>query len=153
MDGRSAVGTLKLPNPFPASRKKYVVGSRQDLRVPYREISLTPTHHARGVEDNPPLPVYDCSGPFSKPDAEVDLSKGLPDVRSIWIDERGDTERLPALSSQYSRERLHDLLVHHLRFPSVPRPRRAIAGRNVTQMHYARRGVVTPEMEFVALRE
>jgi phosphomethylpyrimidine synthase len=153
MDSRSTVGTLQLPNAFPGSRKKYVVGSRPDMRVPYREISLTPTHHARGIEDNPPLPVYDCSGPFSEPDADVDLSKGLPNARSIWIDERGDTELLSAVSSKYSRERLNDLLVHNLRFPAVPSPRRAIVGRNVTQMHYARKGVVTPEMEFVALRE
>jgi phosphomethylpyrimidine synthase len=152
-DSRTIPSTLAYPIAFPASRKKYIVGSRPDLRVPYREISLTPTHGSRGIEDNPPLPVYDCSGPFSAPEAGVDVNKGLPKIRSAWIDERGDAELLQDFSSEYGRQRFNDLLTHHLRFPSVPRPRRAVPGRNVTQMHYARKGIVTPEMEFVALRE
>ena len=150
---RSTVAKLKLPNAFPASRKRYITGSRPDLRVPYREISLASTHHSRGTEENPPLPVYDCSGPFSAPDHVVDLAEGLPKIRSSWIEERGDSEHLNQLTSEYGRQRANDLLTHELRFPSVPRPRRAMAGKNVTQMHYARKGVVTPEMEFVALRE
>jgi phosphomethylpyrimidine synthase len=150
---RSIVAKLKLPNAFPASRKRYIAGSRPDLRVPYREISLASTHHSRGTEENPPLPVYDCSGPFSAPDYVVDLAEGLPKMRSSWIDERGDSEHLNQLTSEYGRRRANDLLTHELRFPSVPRPRRVMAGKNVTQMHYARKGVVTPEMEFVALRE
>jgi phosphomethylpyrimidine synthase len=150
---RSIVAKLKLPNAFPASRKRYIAGSRRDLRVPYREISLASTHHSRGTEENPPLPVYDCSGPFSAPDYVVDLAEGLPKIRSSWIDERGDSEHLNQLTSEYGRRRANDLLTHELRFPSVPRPRRVMAGKNVTQMHYARKGVVTPEMEFVALRE
>jgi phosphomethylpyrimidine synthase len=150
---RSIVAKLKLPNAFPASRKRYIAGSRPDLRVPYREISLASTHHSRGTEENPPLPVYDCSGPFSAPDYVVDLAEGLPKIRSSWIDERGDSEHLNQLTSEYGRRRANDLLTHELRFPSVPRPRRVMAGKNVTQMHYARKGVVTPEMEFVALRE
>ena len=150
---RSIVAKLKLPNAFPASRKRYIAGSRPDLRVPYREISLASTHHSRGTEENPPLPVYDCSGPFSAPDYVVDLAEGLPKIRSSWIDERGDSEHLNQLTSEYGRRRANDLLTHELRFPSAPRPRRVMAGKNVTQMHYARKGVVTPEMEFVALRE
>jgi phosphomethylpyrimidine synthase len=121
--------------------------------VPYREITLSPTHHSRGTEENPPLPVYDTSGPFSDPDCSVDIAEGLPKLRRNWIEERGDTELLHGLSSEHGRQRANDLLTFNLRFPSRPRPRRAFGGRNVTQMHYARKGVVTPEMEFVALHE
>jgi phosphomethylpyrimidine synthase len=147
------IAALRLPKPFPASRKRYMQGSRSDLRVPYREIELTATHHSQGVEANPPLPVYDCSGPFSDPDCSIDLAEGLPKLRRSWIEERGDTEALRGLTSAYGRQRAADLLTRELRFPSPPRPRVALAGRNVSQMHYARKGVITPEMEFVALRE
>src|SRR6266702_2954125 len=152
-DTATTVTTLRLPTAFPASRKNYIAGSRPDLRAPYREIALSPTHHSHGVEQNPPLPVYDTSGPFSDPDYIVDLAEGLPKVRRQWIEERGDTELLSCPSSEYGQQRANDLLTHELRFPALPRPRRALPGRNVTQMHYARNGVVTPEMEFVALRE
>ncbi len=145
--------TLRLPKVFPASQKKYMAGSRPDLRVPYREIALSPTNHSRGVEENPPLPVYDCSGPFSDPDCIVNLADGLPRRRTSWIEERCDTQTLNGPSSEFGRQRANDLLTRELRFPAVPRPRRALAGRNVTQMHYARKGIITPEMEFVALRE
>ncbi len=145
--------TLRLPTAFPASSKKYMAGSRPDLRVPYREIALSPTHHSHGTEDNPPMPVYDCSGPFSDPECIVDLAEGLPKLRRPWIEERGDTEHLKEPSSEYGKQRANDLLTRDLRFPAVPRPRRALPGKNVTQMHYARNGIVTPEMEFVALRE
>jgi phosphomethylpyrimidine synthase len=121
--------------------------------VPYREINLSPTHHSRGIEENPPLPVYDTSGPFSDPDCSVDIAEGLPKLRRNWIEERGDTELLRGLNSNYGRQRANDLLTFELRFPSRPQPRRALRGRNVTQMHYARKGIITPEMEFVALRE
>ena len=147
------VATLSLPKAFPSSQKKYLTGSRSDLRVPYREINLSPTHHSRGIEENPPLPVYDTSGPFSDPDCSVDIAEGLPKLRRNWIEERGDTELLRGLSSNYGRQRANDLLTFELRFPSRPQPRRALRGRNVTQMHYARKGIITPEMEFVALRE
>ncbi|MGA7159145.1 MAG: phosphomethylpyrimidine synthase ThiC [Acidobacteriaceae bacterium] len=149
----ASIATLRLPKTFPASHKRYIQGSRPDLRVAYREIALSPTVHSRGVDENPPLPVYDCSGPFSDPDCVVDLAEGLPKLRRNWIAERGDTERLDGLTSQYGRQRAKDLLTHELRFPAIPRPRRALAGKNVSQMHYARQGIVTPEMEFVALRE
>jgi phosphomethylpyrimidine synthase len=144
---------LSLPNTFPASQKKYLTGSRSDLLVPYREITLSPTNHSRGIEENPPLRVYDSSGPFSDPDCSVDIAEGLPKLRSNWIEERSDTELLPGLSSEYGRQRANDLLTFDLRFPLKPRPRRAVRGSNLTQMHYARKGIVTPEMEFVALRE
>jgi phosphomethylpyrimidine synthase len=149
----ATVATLRLPTTFPASHKKYIAGSRPDLRVPYREIALSPTRHSHGVEENPPLPVYDTSGPFSDPDCVVDLAEGLPKLRRNWIEERGDTESLTGLSSEYGRQRANDLLTRELRFPALPRPRRALSGKSVTQMHDARNGIVTPEMEFVALRE
>jgi phosphomethylpyrimidine synthase len=145
--------TLNLPKAFPSSHKRYLTGSRSDLRVPYREILLSPTHHSGGIEENPPLPVYDTSGPFSDSDCTLDIAEGLPRLRSNWIEERYDTELLGGLSSEYGRQRANDLLTFELRFPSRPRPRRALPGHNVTQMHYARKGIVTPEMEFVAIRE
>ena len=145
--------TLRLPTAFPASQKKYIQGSRPDLRVPYREIELSPTHHSRGVEENPPIPVYDCSGPYSDPDCIVDLAKGIPKLRQAWVNERGDTEVLSGLTSKYGRQRANDLLTRDIRFPVQPYPRRALPRRNVSQMHYARKGIVTPEMEFIALRE
>jgi phosphomethylpyrimidine synthase len=129
------VATLGLPKAFPWSQKKYLIGSRSDLRVPYREITLSPTHHSRGTEENPPLPVYDSSGPFSDPDCSVDIVEGLPKLRSNWIEERSDTELLHGLSSEFGRQRASDLLTFELRFPTRPRPRRALRGRNVTQMH------------------
>lgn len=140
--------------PFPNSRKIYVQGSRPDIRVPMREITLSDTHTARGPEKNPPLTVYDTSGPYTDPDVTIDIRKGLPDVRTAWIEERGDTEILPDLSSEYGRRRAADPALDHLRFEHHKRkPRRAKPGCNVTQMHYARKGIITPEMEYVAIRE
>jgi phosphomethylpyrimidine synthase len=150
---KGTFATLRTPAPFPSSRKKYIVGSRADLRVPIREILLSPTHHTDWVEQNPPLPVYDCSGPFTDPDAEIDLTRGLPTPRRTWVEERKDTERLTQLSSAYGRQRQNDLLTHELRFPEMSPPLRARNGQNVSQLHYARNGVITPEMEFIALRE
>jgi len=139
--------------PIPGSRKVYVGGSRPDLRVPMREIAQTRTPTLFGGEDNPPVTVYDTSGPYSDPGARIDLAAGLPPLRARWIEERGDTEALPALSSSFGRGREADPRLEPVRFPARPLPRRARAGANVTQMHYARRGIVTPEMEFVAIRE
>ena len=139
--------------PFPNSRKIYVQGSRPDILVPMREIRLTPTHTDDGVEDNAPVFVYDTSGPYTDPNVSIDVRKGLPDVRSSWIEERGDTEILSGLSSQYGQQRLNDPELSTMRFASIRNPRRAKAGKNVTQMHYARQGIITPEMEFVAIRE
>ena len=138
---------------YPNSDKIYLQGSRADMRVPLRQIRQDDTITDRGREPNPPIPVYDTSGPYGDPDAVIDLKQGLADVRSGWIAERGDTDRLAGLSSEYGLARAHDPKTAHLRFNQITRPLRAQAGRNVTQMHYARRGIVTPEMEFVALRE
>ncbi|MCG8277692.1 phosphomethylpyrimidine synthase ThiC [Stenotrophomonas sp. NLF4-10] len=139
--------------PIPGSRKIFVPGSRPDLQVPMREIALTRTPTLFGGEDNPPVTVYDTSGPYTDPDACIDLSTGLPALRARWIEERGDTEPLPALSSAFGRSREGNAKLDAVRFPNRTLPRRARAGANVTQMHYARRGIVTPEMEYVAIRE
>ena len=140
--------------PLPNSRKVYVQGSRPDLRVPMREVSQSDTPSSFGGEPNPPVFVYDCSGPYTDPAAHIDVRQGLPAVRQRWIEERADTEVLPGLSSAYGRERAGDVALQSMRFPGLHRtPRRARAGGNVTQMHYARQGIITPEMEFVALRE
>ena len=139
--------------PIPGSRKVYVQGSRPDLRVPMREIALARTPTLFGGEDNAPVTVYDTSGPYTDPQADIDLTRGLPPLRAQWIAERGDTETLPGLSSEFGRRREQDPKLAAVRFPNRPRPRRAVAGANVTQMHYARRGIVTPEMEFIAIRE
>ena len=139
--------------PLPNSRKVYVQGSRPDIRVPMREISLHDTPTDFGGEQNAPVLVYDTSGPYTDPDVIIDVRKGLGDVRSAWIDARGDTERLDGLSSNFGQQRLNDAELTKLRFAHVRNPRRAKAGANVTQMHYARQGIVTAEMEYVAIRE
>jgi phosphomethylpyrimidine synthase len=139
--------------PLPASRKIYVQGSRADVRVPMREISQTDTPASFGAEKNPPLAVYDTSGPYTDPQARIDVRHGLPALRAPWIDERADTVTLDAPTSAYGRARLADPALAGMRFHLQRPPRRAKAGANVTQMHYARRGIVTPEMEFVSIRE
>ncbi|WP_208533218.1 phosphomethylpyrimidine synthase ThiC, partial [Pseudomonas aeruginosa] len=139
--------------PFPNSRKVYLTGSRPDIRVPVREISLADTPTAFGGEKNPPVFVYDTSGPYTDPEVRIDLRKGLPDVRSRWIDERGDTEILPGLTSEFGQARLADASLDALRFAHVRTPRRAKPGANVSQMHYAKKGIITPEMEYIAIRE
>ncbi|MCU7918794.1 MAG: phosphomethylpyrimidine synthase ThiC [Candidatus Thiodiazotropha sp. (ex Epidulcina cf. delphinae)] len=139
--------------PFHNSRKVYIQGSRPDIRVPMREISQAPTTASFGEEENPPIPLYDTSGPFTDPAHKIDLLKGMPDLRSHWIEEREDSETLSGPSSDYGRGRLADPALSPLRFEHIRAPRRAKPGRNVTQMHYARQGIITPEMEFVAIRE
>lgn len=139
--------------PFTRSRKVYVQGSRPDIRVPMREISLDDTPTDFGGEANAPVLVYDTSGPYTDPAVSIDVRKGLGDVRSAWIDARGDTERLEGLSSNFGQQRLSDAELTKLRFAHVRNPRRAKAGANVTQMHYARQGIITDEMEYVAIRE
>jgi phosphomethylpyrimidine synthase len=140
--------------PLPNSRKVYVTGSRADLRVPMREVSQSDTPATLGAEPNPPIFVYDCSGPYTDPQAQIDIRTGLDTVRSKWIEERNDTEALSGLSSEYGLARLHDAALGAMRFPGLVRqPRRAQAGKNVTQMHYARLGIITPEMEYIAIRE
>ncbi|UGQ47092.1 phosphomethylpyrimidine synthase ThiC [Massilia endophytica] len=139
--------------PLPNSRKIHVQGSRPDLRVPMREISQSDTSASFGQEPNPPVTVYDTSGPYTDPEARIDIRSGLAPLRAAWIAERGDTEELPGPTSDFGKARLADPALAALRFGLTRQPRRARAGANVTQMHYARRGVVTPEMEFVAIRE
>ncbi|MGF6119023.1 phosphomethylpyrimidine synthase [Janthinobacterium lividum] len=139
--------------PLPNSRKIYVEGSRPDIRVPMREISQSDTEASFGGEKNPPIYVYDTSGPYTDPDVQIDIRSGLDTPRLPWIMERADTEELPGPTSDYGIARLADPKLAELRFNLHRKPRRAIAGKNVTQMHYARRGLITPEMEFVAIRE
>jgi phosphomethylpyrimidine synthase len=139
--------------PLPNSRKIYVEGSRPDIRVPMREITLTDTHTSNGIEKNPPIYVYDCSGPYTDPAVKIDIRSGLPELRANWIAERNDTEALPRLTSDYGQQRLNDPQLSHMRFNLKHTPRRAKQGMNVTQMHYARKGIITPEMEYIAIRE
>ncbi|HKO88997.1 MAG TPA: phosphomethylpyrimidine synthase ThiC [Burkholderiales bacterium] len=139
--------------PLPNSRKVYVEGSRPDIRVPMREITQSDTPASMGFEKNPPIYVYDCSGPYTDPAAQIDIRNGLPALRMNWILERNDTEELPGPTSKYGVERLHDPKLAELRFNLKRNPRVAKAGKNVTQMHYARQGIITPEMEFIAIRE
>ncbi len=139
--------------PMDGSTKIYVQGSRSDIRVPMREIHLEDTAASFGAEKNPPIPVYDTSGPYTDPDVEIDLLQGLADVRSAWIDERDDTEWLTGPSSDYGQQRQSDPDLANLRFEHIRVPRRAKAGCNVSQMHYAKKGIITPEMEYIAIRE
>ncbi|MBV8658483.1 MAG: phosphomethylpyrimidine synthase ThiC, partial [Burkholderiales bacterium] len=139
--------------PFPASRKIYVEGSRPDIRVPMREITQTDTPTSFGGEQNPPIYVYDTSGPYTDPAVAIDVRRGLAPMRAQWIAERNDTEVLTGLSSEYGRAREGDKSLDPLRFELTRKPLRAKAGANVTQMHYAKRGIVTPEMEYIAIRE
>ena len=139
---------------YPASEKIYVQGSRPDIQVPMRKINLSDTPvHFGAVEKNGPLYIYDTSGVYTDPNVEVDLKKGLSAIRSAWIEERNDTEELTGPSSEFGRQRLEDPATASLRFEHIRKPRRAKAGANVSQMHYARQGIITPEMEFIAIRE
>ncbi|CCP01361.1 Thiamine biosynthesis protein thiC [Erwinia amylovora Ea644] len=143
---------------FPNSKRIWLTGSQPDIRVPMREIQLSPTVTG-GSKDNPtlvgnePVPVYDTAGPYGDPEASIDVYAGLAKLRGDWIVKRDDTEQIAELSSVYTQQRLADEGLDHLRFDNLPCPRRARAGRCVTQMHYARLGVITPEMEFIAIRE
>ncbi|WP_421182915.1 phosphomethylpyrimidine synthase ThiC [Aeromonas dhakensis] len=142
----------------PNSRRIFIQGSRPDIRVPLREIQLADTFvggtkEAPQFEPNEPVPVYDTSGLYGEEAAPIDVRRGLPRLRENWVLERDDTEALEGLSSVFTQERLADEGLDHLRFEHLPSARRAKPGRRVTQLHYARAGIVTPEMEFIALRE
>src|SRR6266704_1972166 len=139
--------------PLPNSRKVYVEGSRRDIRVPMREVAQSDTPASFGAEKNPPIYVYDTSGPYTDQRTRIDIRQGLAPLRAAWIEERGDTAQLSGPTSRYGRERLIDPVLAELRFNLKRQPRRAKAGRIVTQFHYARKGTVTPEMEFIAIRE
>src|SRR5688572_3349947 len=138
---------------LPNSSKVYVEGSRPDIRVPMREIRQSDTPAGMGAEKNPPIFVYAPSGPYTDPAAKIDIRSGLAALRAAWIEERNDTEELEGPTSRYGQERLADPKLATLRFNLHRKPRRAKPGMNVTQMHYARRGIITPEMEFIAIRE
>ncbi|AUZ73384.1 MULTISPECIES: phosphomethylpyrimidine synthase ThiC [Aeromonas] len=142
----------------PNSRRIFIEGSRADIRVPLREIQLADTFVGGTKEDprfepNEPVPVYDTSGRYGEEGVAIDVRRGLPRLRENWVLERDDTDALPGLSSTFTQERLADEGLDHLRFEHLPKPRRAKPGRRVTQLHYARAGIVTPEMEFIAIRE
>jgi phosphomethylpyrimidine synthase len=139
--------------PFAKSRKIYVEGSRPDIRVPFREISLSDTPSQFGAEENPPVLVYDTSGPYTDPEVNIDIRSGLPAMRSQWIKERGDVEELDGPSSDFGKARQTDPELAAMRFNLTRKPLRAKAGKNVSQMHYARQGIITPEMEYIAIRE
>ncbi len=139
--------------PFPNSKKIYVQGSREDIQVGMREVSCADTSSSLGAEENPPITIYDTSGPLTDPEQSIDLSEGLPKIRGPWITERGDTQQLNALSSEFGQERAVDPKTEYLRFTKIILPRVALKGKNVTQMHYAKQGIITPEMEYVAIRE
>ena len=140
--------------PFPASKKIYIEGSRPDIQVAMREVTLDSTHSQDGsIEENPPVRIYDTSGPYTDPNIAIDVRKGLPPLRDQWIDERGDTSRLSEYSSSYTNLRDRNVALETLRFASDRKPRKAVANKNVTQLHYARQGIITPEMEYIAIRE
>ena len=141
--------------PFTASRKVHVEGALPGVRVPMREINLTPTHSANGngTTPNQPITIYDTSGPYTDTNVTIDVRAGLQPLRRTWIDARQDTEELPQVTSQYGRQRAADPKLADLRFTHIRKPLRAKAGRNVSQMHYAKKGIITPEMEFIAIRE
>jgi len=139
--------------PLPNSRKIYVEGSRPDIQVAMREISQSDTAAPYDAEKNPQIYVYDCSGPYTDPHVSIDISSGLQTPRTPWIIDRGDTEELSGPSSAYGIERMNDPKLAEMRFNLTRKPRRALPGKNVSQIHYARQGIITPEMEYVAIRE
>jgi phosphomethylpyrimidine synthase len=142
--------------PFPASRKVYVKGKLHNIEVAMREVSLSATQlHGRfgETEPNPAVTIYDTSGPFTDPNIEIDVKKGLPRLREQWIVDRGDVEKLDHISSDYGKQRANDIGLDALRFGPISKPYKAKPGMNVSQMHYARKGIITPEMEYISIRE
>ncbi len=150
---QSATVDKEAVQPFPRSEKIYIEGTRPDIKVPMRQISQTDTAGLTGSHSNPNVTVYDTSGIYTDPTVKIDLREGLPSIRGAWIEERNDTEVLGDLTSVYGRLRANDPQLAHLHFKKNRRPRKAKPGKNVSQMHYARAGIVTPEMEYIAIRE
>lgn len=145
-----------LTRTLPASKKVYIQGSRADIQVPFRQITLSDTPKRLSKDKpqkNPPILVYDTSGAYTDPKIKIDLKKGLPRIRENWIKERNDSEILEKTNSTFTKERLEDERTTAIRFPFNFKPRRAKKGRNITQLHYARQGIITPEMEYIAIRE
>jgi len=157
LDAKNFIDTLSV-TPYPNSEKTYIQGSRSDLQVPMRKISLSDSLIG-GNQDNPvyepnePIHVYDTSGLYTDPQHDIDLYNGLPKLREQWIEERLDTEVLDGVTSEFAKERLADETLDELRYGQLPRIRRATDGACVTQLHYARKGIITPEMEYIAIRE
>ena len=149
--------TLVERQPLTGSRKIYVQGKLHNIQVAMREIVLSGTERkfdfVNPTETNAPVTVYDTSGPYTDPNVEIDLKKGLPRLRESWILDRGDVEQLPGTTSDYGQQRAADQALDHLRFEHIAAPLRAKAGANVSQMHYAKNGLITPEMEYIAIRE
>ncbi len=147
--------TLLTIKPLPASTKVYIEGTSPSIQVAVREIALSPTHHANTgrQEENPPLEVYDTSGPYTDPNVTIDIKAGLAPIRQSWISDRRDVEKLLDISSEYGRRQASNPELADIRFPNRRAPLRAKAGQNVSQMHYARKGIITPEMEYIAIRE
>ncbi|WP_409075115.1 phosphomethylpyrimidine synthase ThiC [Pantoea sp. C3] len=152
------IDSLQGGSAFPHSKRIWITGSRADIRVPMREIQLSATQiggtkDEPRFEENEAVPVYDTAGAYGDPDAQIDVHRGLEKLRAGWINDRDDSENLTQISSTYTQQRLADDGLDHLRFEHLPQPRRAKSGRRVTQLHYARQGIITPEMEYIALRE
>jgi phosphomethylpyrimidine synthase len=140
--------------PFPNSTKIYIDGAIHPIKVAMREIALSDTKMSNGtIEKNPPVTVYDTSGAYTDPNIDIDIKKGLPRLREQWILERNDVEILSEISSEYGKQRLHNEKLDHLRFEYLHQPKRAKKGANVSQLYYAKQGIVTPEMEYIAIRE
>lgn len=152
-----ATATGLTTTPLPSSRKVYVEGKHAGVRVPFREITLSAAAkengHANGNGAPATMCVYDTSGPYTDPHVAINIHHGLAPLRQAWIVARGDSEELSNVSSTYGRQRAADPRLEHLRFAHIRKPRRALPGKNVSQMHYARQGIVTPEMEYIAIRE
>ena len=141
--------------PFPSSKKVFVTGELHNVKVAMREVSLEDTNDTFNdtKTTNAPVTIYDTSGPYTDPTGDIDIKKGLPSVRGEWIRNRGDVEELDSQTSEYGRERFNDTSLDHLRFEHIKNPLRAKAGKNVSQLHYARKGIITAEMEYIAIRE
>jgi len=140
--------------PFPNSKKIYIEGEIHAIKVAMREISLSDTKMSNGrIEKNPTVTVYDTSGPFTDPNIDIDIRKGLPRIREQWILDRNDVDTLTEISSDYGKERLNNEKLDHLRFEHLHQPMRAKKGANVSQLYYAKQGIITPEMEYIAIRE
>jgi len=152
-DKTPAQGSISV-GPISGSRKVYVKGKIHDIQVGMREIVLSPTKLFSGkTVENPPVTVYDASGPYTDENAVIDIKKGLPRIREQWILNRGDVEELKSSTSDYGQERLNDTTLDYLRFEHIAKPLRAKKGMNVSQMYYAKKGMITPEMEYIAIRE
>ncbi|MDR0803187.1 phosphomethylpyrimidine synthase ThiC [Fluviicola sp.] len=152
-DKTPEVGSITT-GPVSGSKKIYVSGKLHDIKVAMREITLTPTKLTNGkMEENAPVTVYDTGGAYTDQDAVIDVKKGLPRLREQWILDRSDVEELKEISSDYGKEQLNDTKLDEFRFEHIRKPLRAKAGMNVSQLHYAKKGIITPEMEYIAIRE